>query len=64
MKSLNNFLKLFLQIYQEGLEESMKESQFIFDSIKISYYKVNKISPNRGGSYKDSLEWLKNKKQQ
>ena len=26
------------------------------------YYDLNKISLNRGGSYKDSPEWLKNKK--
>ena len=25
-------------------------------------YKLNKISLNRGGSYTDSREWLKNKK--
>ena len=26
------------------------------------YYKLHKISLNRGGSYKDSPNWLKNKK--
>ena len=33
-----------LQRYQEGLEESMKGSEFIFDSIDILYYNLNKIS--------------------
>ena len=33
MKSLENFLKLFLQRYHEGLEESMRGSEFVFDRI-------------------------------
>ena len=45
-----------MQSYQEGLEES-----FIFDSINILYYNLNKIILNRGGLYIDS-QWLKNKK--
>ena len=40
----------------------MKGSKSIFDSIDILYYNLNKISLNRGGSYIDSPEWLKNKK--
>ena len=40
----------------------MKESEFIFDSVDILYYNLNKIILNRGGSYIDSLKWLKNKK--
>ena len=54
--------KYILQRYQEGLEESMKESEPIFDSVDVLYYDLNKASLNRGGSYIDSLEWLKNKK--
>ena len=48
--------KSLLQKYQEGLEESMKESEFIFDSVDALYYNLNKISLNRGGSYIDSPE--------
>ena len=51
-----------MQRYQEGLEESMKGSEFIFDVIDIMYYNLKKLSLNRGESYIDSLEWLKNKK--
>ena len=54
--------KSFLQRYQEGLEESMKESEFVFDSVDFLEYKLNKIGLNRGGSYVDSLKWLKYKK--
>ena len=52
----------FLQRYQEELEESMKRSEFIFDSVDASYCDFNKISLNTGGSYIDSPKWLKNKK--
>ena len=52
----------FLQIYQKSLEESMRGSEFVFGSTNLLYYKLHKISLNRGGSYIDSPEWLKNKK--
>ena len=52
----------FLQKYQEGLEESMRESEFVYDSVNALYYNLNKVSLSRGGSYIDSLKWLKNKK--
>ena len=51
MKLLRNFLNLFLQRYQEGLEESMRSSEFIFDSADALYYDLNKISLSKGGSY-------------
>ena len=51
-----------MQKYQEGLEKSMKGSDFVFDSVDLLYYKLHKISLNRGGSYIDSPEWLKNKR--
>ena len=61
MKSLKNFFKLLLQRYQKRLEESMKVSEFVFDSVGLLEYKLNKISLNRGGSYIDSPKWLKKK---
>ena len=51
-----------MQRYQDGLEESVKGSEFIFDSVDLLYYDLNKISLNRGGSYIVSPEWLKRKK--
>ena len=36
--------KSLLQRYQEGLEESMKGSEFVFDSVGLLEYKLNKIS--------------------
>ena len=57
--------KLFeslLQNYQKDLEESMRESVFVRDSIKLLYYHLQKIGLKRGGSYIDSPKWLKNNK--
>ena len=56
-----NFLKLFLRIYQEGLETKMKGSSFIFERVDSLYYHLHKISLNRAGSYIDSPKWLKTK---
>ena len=50
-----------MQKYQEGLEKSIKGSEFVFDSVDLLYYKLHKISLNRGKSYIDSPKWLKNK---
>ena len=55
--------KSLLQKYQEELEESMKESEFIFDSVNLFYYHLQKTSLDRTKSlYIDSPKWLKNKK--
>ena len=52
-----------LQKYQDGLEESMKGSEFIFDSFDLLYYHLQKRSLKRiGSSNIDSPKWLKNKK--
>ena len=59
MKLLKNFLNLFCK---EGLKKSIKESEFIFDSVDELYYNLNKISLNRDGSYIDFPKWIKNKK--
>ena len=52
MKSLKNFFESLLQRYQEGSEESMKGSDFVFDSNNILYHNLNKISLVRGESYR------------
>ena len=35
-----------LQKYNKGLEESMKGSEFVFDTVDLLYYKLRKISLN------------------
>ena len=57
-----DLFKSFWQKHQEGLEESTRGSEFIFDSFDALYYDLNKIILSRGGSYIDSPKWLKDKK--
>ena len=59
---IEELFKSLLQRYQEGLEESMKESEFTFHGVNALYYDLNKISLNGGRSYVGSPKWLKNKK--
>ena len=40
----------------------MRWSELVFYSADLLHYNLQKISINRGGSYIDSPEWLKNKK--
>ena len=40
----------------------MKGSAFVFDYVYLLYYTCHKTNRNRGGSYKDSPDWIKSKK--
>ena len=40
----------------------MRGSNFEFDGVNLLYYKFNKISLNRGGSYIEPAKWIKDKK--
>ena len=59
---IEELFESLLQKYQKGLEESMKGSEFIFDSLNVLNYDLHQISLNRDVSYIDSPKWLKNKK--
>ena len=59
---IKELFKSFLQRFQEGLQEKMKGSDSEFDGVNLLYYDFNKISLNKGGSYIDFPEWIKNKK--
>ena len=60
---IDKLFESLLQKYQEGLQESMRGSEFIFDSVDLLYYHFQKRSLSRKGrSYIDSPKWLKNKK--
>ena len=59
---IEDLFESVLQIYQEGLEESMRGSEFAYDSIDALYYNLNKVGLSRGGSYIDSPKWINNKK--
>ena len=59
---INELFELFLQKYQEGLEENMRDSMFVFESIDLLYYSLHKTNIKRKGeSYIESPEWLRNK---
>ena len=45
-----------MQRDQKELEKSMKGSEFIFNSVDVLYYSLNRIILYRGGSYIDSPE--------
>ena len=59
---IKDLFESFLQKFQEGLEESMRGSEFVYDRVDVLYYNLNKVSLSRGGSYIESPKWLKNKK--
>ena len=40
----------------------MKGSDFVFDCVHLLYYQCHKINLNRGGSYIDSPDLIKNQK--
>ena len=42
--------------------EKKRGIEFVFDYVQLLYYKCHRINFNRGGSYIDSLDWIKNKK--
>ena len=46
---IQNLFESLLQKYQEGLEKPMRGSEFIFDSVDLLNYKLNKISLSSGG---------------
>ena len=54
------FFESLLQKYQEGLEEAIKRSEFVFDDVDLLRYKLHKISLNRGGLHTDFPKLLKN----
>ena len=60
---IDELFESFLQNYQKDLEESMRKSEFNFDSVDLWYYHLQKASLSRkGSSYIHSAKWLKNKK--
>ena len=62
MKLSRTFLNLFCKKYQEGLEESLRGSECVYDGVDVLYYNLNKVSLGSGRSYIDSPKWFKNKK--
>ena len=48
--------------YVADLKIKMRNSEFVFDYVHLLHYKCHRINFNCGGSYIDSVDWIKNKK--
>ena len=59
---IEELFKSLLQNYRKNLEEPMRGSEFVPNSIDLLYYHLHKVGLKRSGSYIDSPEWLKIKK--
>ena len=62
-KAVNELFKSIRSRYQGNLETLMKGSDFVFDLVQFMYYKCHKVNFKRGGSYIDSLDWIKKQQQ-
>ena len=47
---IEELFESLLERHQDGLEQKMKGSEFVYDSTDLLHYKLHKISLNRGGS--------------
>ena len=60
---IEEFFKSLLEKYQEGLEESIKGSEFIFHGVDLWHYHLHITRLRRKGSSNiECPKWLKNKK--
>ena len=59
---INELFSTFRKRYQKGLEAKIRGSSFTFECIDLLDYHLHNISLNRGSSYINSPEWIKNKK--
>ena len=57
-ETMEELFNSLLQKYQKGLDERMRRSEFVFDSVGLLYYKLHKRSLNRDGLYTYSPNWL------
>ena len=59
---INKLFESFLNNYQKEEKILSNGSNFVFESVKILYYHIHKISLKRGKSYIKSPEWILNKR--
>ena len=58
---IREIFRSFLHNYQQELK-MIKGSDFVFESVDLLDYKLDRVRLNRGGSYIKSPKWLENKK--
>ena len=51
---IDELFESFLQNYPKNLEESMRGSKIVLDSIDLLYYHLQKVGLKRDGSHIDS----------
>ena len=61
-EAVNELFKPLRSKYQENSEALMKGTDFVFDSVRLMYYKCHKVKNVCGDSYIDSSNWIKQKK--
>ena len=61
-KVVDQLLESLRSRYQGNLEASMRESNFLFNSVQLMYYRCHKVNFKRGNSYIDTPDWMKKKK--
>ena len=59
-----SFFNLFWKNIKMNQKKKKRGNDFIFESADSLYYSLHKICLNKGGSYTDSPDWIKQKKQQ
>ena len=59
---VDGLINSFKQTYQEGLENIMRGSSYVFNHVKLLEYSLHKISLSRGSSYLPTLQWIANEK--
>ena len=59
---IKNLFHSLLKRYKKGLQESMKENDFVFDYVESLHYIFHKIDLKRSGSYIEAPDWIKSKK--
>ena len=57
---IREIFRSFLRNCQEELE-TIKGSDFVFESVELMHYKLHRVRLRRGASYLKSTEWLANK---
>ena len=58
---IKELFESFFKNYQKNLEEKMKDSNLVFESVDLLYYSLQKTTLRRGKSYIKSSKWLRNK---
>ena len=59
---IKDLFESFFAKISRRVRESMRGSEFVYDSVDVLYYNLNKVSLSRSGSYIDPPKWVKNKR--